>query len=46
MKKKKRSFQQLVLENKQKLLNDREALRELEERLEKRFEKRLLEKSS
>ncbi|AXI38775.1 MAG: FbpB family small basic protein [Bacillaceae bacterium] len=46
MKKTKISFKQLVLENKQNLLKDREALNEIEERLEKRLEKRQLEKSS
>jgi hypothetical protein len=36
----KRSFQELVLENKQQLLNDREALERIEDRLEqKRLDK-------
>ncbi|WP_243291816.1 FbpB family small basic protein [Bacillus sp. FJAT-47783] len=46
MKKNKPSFEQLVRENKQKLLNDQRALDELEERLEKKLEKRFLEKLS
>jgi hypothetical protein len=33
---KKRSFQELVLENKQQLLNDREALERIEERIEQK----------
>lgn len=32
----KRSFQELVFENKQQLLNDREALEKIEDRLEQR----------
>ncbi|MDQ0161855.1 FbpB family small basic protein [Bacillus alveayuensis] len=38
------TFEQLVLENKQKILKDRQALAKLEERVEKRLEKRFLEK--
>lgn len=37
---KKRTFEELVLENKQQLLNDREAL----ERIEDRWEQRMLKK--
>jgi hypothetical protein len=33
----KRSFEELVLENKQKLLKDREALEKIESRLEQRM---------
>lgn len=33
---KKRSFQELVLENKRQLLNDREALEKIEDRLEQK----------
>ncbi|WP_246939574.1 FbpB family small basic protein [Bacillus pinisoli] len=39
-KSKKRSFQELVLENKRQLLNDKEALERIEDRLEqKRLDK-------
>jgi len=46
LKKAKLTFEQLVRENKQKLLNDRQALDALEERLEKKLEKRFMEKLS
>ncbi|WP_445487176.1 FbpB family small basic protein [Niallia sp. 03133] len=38
----KRSFQELVAENKLQLLRDREAIEKLEERLEERLGKKLL----
>ncbi|WP_102346625.1 FbpB family small basic protein [Bacillus sp. Marseille-P3661] len=37
-----RSFKDLVSENKRELLNDREALNKIEERLEKRAQARLM----
>lgn len=46
LRKAKLTFEQLVRENKQKLLSDRQALDALEERLEKKLEKRFLEKLS
>lgn len=39
---KKRSFKELVNENKQELLRDREALARIEERLEQRAQKKLV----
>lgn len=46
MKRHKPTFEELVRENKQKILNDQRMLDELEERIEKRLEKRFLEKLS
>ncbi|NSL51065.1 FbpB family small basic protein [Calidifontibacillus erzurumensis] len=40
---KKRSFKELVLENKRQLLNDQEALARIEEKLEKRAQAKLME---
>lgn len=39
---KKRSFKDLVLENKRALLNDQEALERIEERLEKRAQSKFM----
>ncbi|WP_083249199.1 FbpB family small basic protein [Bacillus solimangrovi] len=36
---KKRTLQQLIAENKQELLNDRQALEKIEERMERRAQK-------
>lgn len=38
---KKKSFEELILENKQQLLNDQEALERIEERWEQRMLKKL-----
>ncbi|WP_243387969.1 FbpB family small basic protein [Bacillus kexueae] len=46
MKRHKPTFEELVRENKKKILNDQRMLDELEERIEKRLEKRFLEKLS
>lgn len=40
-KSRKRTFEELVLENKQQLLNDREALERIEDRWEQRMQKKL-----
>ena len=39
-----KSFEELVNENKQQLLSDREAIDRIEERIEKRYEMKLLSK--
>lgn len=39
---KKRSYKELVMENKRQLLNDQEALNKIEERLEQRAQARLM----
>ncbi|MDQ0214051.1 hypothetical protein J2S13_000446 [Oikeobacillus pervagus] len=45
MKMKKKSFHELVKENKQALLRDQQAMDALEERLEARLERRRMEKA-
>ena len=39
-----KSFEELVNENKQQLLSDREAIDRIEERIEKRYEMKILSK--
>ncbi|MGM9986306.1 MAG: FbpB family small basic protein [Bacillaceae bacterium] len=41
-KSKRKSLQELILENKMKILQDREAIISIEDRLEERLEKRML----
>ncbi|PGZ98246.1 FbpB family small basic protein [Bacillus pseudomycoides] len=40
-----RTFEELVMENKQQLLNDRDAIERIEEKLEKRYETRIFKQA-
>ncbi|ENQ3078175.1 FbpB family small basic protein [Bacillus sp. JJ864] len=40
-----KSFEELVKENKQQLLNDRDAIERIEEKLEKRYEIRIFKQA-